>query len=115
MKLPWERDPNDLEANYQRPVPRADVIRLAVKTCVAVAAGVAWRFAILDGTHEGAKLVIALGVSLASAGITDLVYMQRYELEQIFLTSKRSQRLVRIGLAAGGAALLTAGTLAYAG
>ena len=115
MKLPWEHDPNDLEANYKRPIPRADVIRLTVKAAVAVAAGVAWRFAILDGMHEGAKLVIALGVALAFAGVADLVYMQRYELEQIFLTSRESQILVRIGLAAGGVVLLAAGMLAYAG
>ncbi len=115
MRWPWEKDPNDREANYRRPVARAEVIRLSVKAAIAVAAGIGFRFASLDAADEGAELAIALGAAVAGAGITDLVYMRRHEIEQIFLTSPSRQRLARVGLVLAGVALLVAGTLAYAG
>lgn len=114
MKLPWERDPHDLEASYRKPVPRADGIRLGIKAAAVVGAGVGFRFWILDRTHEGAKLVIALGGALLVAGLTDLVYLRRHELDLIFLRGKRQQRMLQTALAGVGAALLLLGALAYA-
>lgn len=114
MKLPWEKDPNDREANYRRPVPRADIIRLGVKTAIAVTAGLGFRLVSLDGKDEGAKLVAALGVALLGAGIADLVYMRTNELEQIFLKSVGQQRLVAAAVAALGLILLVVGGLAWA-
>src|SRR5687768_1905840 len=40
MKLPWEKDPHDLEANYLKPVPTSEAIRLGTKFALIVAAGV---------------------------------------------------------------------------
>ena len=115
MKLPWEKDPHDHEANYRKPVPVAERVRVAIKAAAVVGAGVAFRFATLDRTHEGAKLLIAVGAALLVAGITDLVYMRTHELELIFLTSPRQQRLVHAGVTVAGVLLLVAGALAYAG
>ena len=113
MKLPWENDPHDREANYKRPIPAAERYRIGIKAAGAVLAGVAYRFAVVDRSHEGAKFCLALGTALLVAGITDLVYMRNHELEQIFLKTPAQQRLVQKFVAVAGLALLGAGTLAY--
>ena len=115
MKLPWERDPNDLEANYKRPVPEAERYRIGIKAGAAVLAAVAFRFAIADRSDEGAKFAMAVGAALLVAGITDLVYMQKHDLELIFLKTKAQQQLVQRLVVAGGVLLVLAGLLAYAG
>ena len=115
MKLPWEKDPNDREANYKRPVPDAERYRIGIKAAAAVVAGVAFRFAISDRANEGAKFAMAVGSALLVAGVTDLVYMRKHDLELIFLKTKTQQRLVQRLVVAAGALLLLAGLLAYAG
>ena len=115
MRLPWERDPNDREANYRKPVPAAERYRIGIKAAAVVLAGVIYRFASLDRSEEGAKLVMAIGAALLVAGVTDLIYMRNHELELIFLKSTKQQRLVHIGMAMAGIALLAAGRLAYSG
>lgn len=113
FKLPWERDPDDLEANYRRPIPRRELIRIYSKAVVGVGAGLWFKFSSETRTHEGAKLAMALGVVLLGAGLIDLLILKRHEIEQIFLTSRRMQIVVRACVLAAGVALLVAGSLAY--
>jgi hypothetical protein len=115
VKLPWEKDPNDREANYKRPVPAAERYRIGIKAFAALAAAIAVRFWVEDRSAQGAKLTIALGATLLIAAVTDLVYMRKHDLELIFLKTPEQQRLVQKGVVVAGLALLAAGTLAYAG
>ena len=114
MKLPWERNPHDREANYRKPVPRAEGLRVGIKGAAIVGGGVAYRFAILDRTHEGAKLILVAGAAMLIAGITDLVYLRSHEIDRIFLKTTAQQRAVQWTLVAAGVVLLVMGAVAYA-
>ena len=113
FKLPWEKDPDDREANYRKPIPRRELIRLYAKAALVVAAGMWFKFASETRSHEGAKLSLALGAALVGAGLVDLFFLRRHEIEQIFLTSRRQQIAVRAVVLLAGLALLVAGGLAY--
>ena len=113
FKLPWEKDPDDLEANYRKPIPRRELIRLYLKAALGVTAGLWFKFASETRSHEGAKLALAVGAALMGVGLVDLLYLRRYEIEQIFLTSRRQQIVVRVVVLLAGLALLVGGGLAY--
>lgn len=112
--LRQKRDPYDREANYRRPIERADVVRLTTKVVLVVAAGVWFKFASDTPVHEGAKLVIALGLALVGAGVTDLLYLRTHEIEQMFLDSRTAQVRARWMLVALGVGLVVAALVAYA-
>ncbi len=95
----------DLEANYRKPVPRIEVIRIAVKFAIAAAAGVWFKFSIEDGAREGAKLSFAVGATMAGAAIVDLLYLRGHEIELIFLRDKRQQVVARSVLLLAGLAI----------
>ena len=112
--LRQQRDPYDLEANYQRPIARGDVIRVAVKAALVVAAGVWFKFASDDRLSEGAELALAAGTTLVGAALTDLIYLRSREIEQVFFRNRSQQLIARWLLLAAGLVLSVTGLLAYA-
>jgi hypothetical protein len=81
---------------------------------VIVGAGVWFKFASDDKTHEGAKLALAAGVALAVAGIVDLVYLRFGEIDQMFLQTRSGQVAARWVMVAVGVGTCIAATVAYA-
>ena len=114
FKLPWEKDPDDREANYRRPVPRRELIRLYAKAVLVVLAGLWFKLASETRSHEGAKLALAFGAALTGTALIDLLYLRRFEIDQIFLTSRTQQVAARGVVLVVGLGLLVAGALAYA-
>ena len=116
MKLPWEKDPNDREANYKRPVPRSEAIRTGAKFILAAAAGGWLWLATADGCNvddlhdvctpadrsSGTKLVLAVGTVLLLAGVIDLAYLRSHEIELVFARHKKQQVIARWVMVAAG-------------
>ena len=110
-KWPWERDPNDKEANYRRPIPPAERIRLGLKGAIVVGVFLAIRAAV-DRSDPGPKLLVIVGAALALVGLIDLVWTVRGNLEHVFIESRPAQLAAHGALALGGVALALAAAAA---
>ena len=106
-------DPEDHEANYRRPIPRSEYIRVALKFTLGIVAIVWFRFASSDGFDEGAEMTLAFASLLVALGVVDLVYLRDHEIELIFLKTKAQQIRARWALVLVGALLLGAGLASY--
>jgi hypothetical protein len=124
VRLPWENDPNDREANYRRPVPQIEIVRIGAKFVWAgVVGGWLW-FATRDrcevdqlhdicrpiATNAGAKLSLAVGAIMTVAAVIDLLYLRSHEIELIFARTKSQQVAGRMVLLAVGLLALSTGT-----
>ena len=112
LKLPWEKDPNDREANYRRPVAQHEKVRLTVKGASAAAAFLFIMSMTRDRRDVGAEFLIGLGAPLLIAGTMDLVWTLQERLEHIFIESRTLQLAAHTGMALVGAGMLTAGLVA---
>ena len=113
LKLPWEKDPTDREANYRRPVRVAERLRLTIKAAVVVAAFF-WIKAVTKDHHDvGAEFLIGVGVPVAVAGLIDTVWTARGQLDHIFISDERLQRIAHVGTAAVGVVMVVAGTVIH--
>ena len=111
QRWPWEKDPNDRELNYRRPVPRHERLRLALKGGAAIVAALWFRSKIGTGQNEGAALAVAFGGVIAFAGLVDLVAAAKGRLEQIFLPNRNAQMIVQAVLLIAGLSVLVAGAV----
>ena len=112
LKLPWEKDPNDREANYKRPIAQHEKVRLTVKGASAAAAFLFIMYMTRDRQDVGAEFLIAIGAPLLIAGVMDLVWTLQDRLEHIFIESRALQLAAHGAMAIIGAAMLTAGVVA---
>ena len=114
LRLPWDRDPNDKEANYRRPIPVYEKGRLLVK---AAAAG-AGLFFVINATRDradiGAEFLIGIGGPLLLAGLLDVIWTQRGWLEHVFIESRPMQLGFHSLMAVVGAGMLVGGLVARA-
>lgn len=110
-KWPWERDPNDHEANYRHPVPLSERLRLGLKAAIAVGAFLAVRQIAVSGDRSliGPKILIVAGVAVAMAGAIDLVWTLRGKLEHIFVETRPAQIVLHAGVSIAGAVATMAG------
>ena len=109
-RWPWDKDPDDREANYRRPIPMSERIRLVAKAAAVVAAFLYVRATTADGSNVGAKLLVAIGAVLVVAGSVDLAWTLRGKLDHVFITSRRLQVAAPAAVLAAGAAMLFGGT-----
>ena len=109
QRWPWEKDPNDRELNYRRPIPVYERLRLALKGGAAVIAALWFRARAGTGESEGAALAVAVGGVLVVMGVIDLVAAAKGRLEQIFLSSRTAQMVVQALVAGTGLAVLVVG------
>lgn len=114
-RLPWEKDPNDREANYKRPVPQHEKVRLLLKAASVVGAFAFVRTVTRDRSDVGAELLIALGGPLLLAGVLDAIWTLQGRLEHVFIESRPLQLAAHGGVAALGLGLLLAGLIAKVG
>ena len=110
-RLPWERDPNDREANYRRPVATAEKVRLVAKAAAAVAGFFFIMTATRDRSEVGAEFAIGIGAPLLLAGVLDVVWTVQNRLEHIFIESRPLQLVAHAGMALVGAALVVVGVV----
>ena len=108
-KMPWERDPNDREANYRRPIPFAERIRLGIKGAAVVAAYLWIRSRMDDTTNLGAEVAVAVGCVVALSGAIDFAYAARDKLELIFMKNRAQQMAWQAAFFAAGVVLLGLG------
>ncbi len=113
-RLPWEKDPNDREANYRRPIAQDEKVRLVAKAAAVLGAFLFIKNATADRQDVGAEFMIGFGAPLLLAGVLDLVWTLRGRLEHVFIESRSLQLTAHGALALLGLALLVAGSLAKA-
>jgi hypothetical protein len=111
-RLPWEKDPADREANYRRPVAQSEKVRLTIKVVAVVAGFLFIMGATRDRTDVGAEFAIGVGVPLVIAGVIDVLWTMRGQLEHVFLESKSMQLAAHSAMALVGMAMITAGLIA---
>ena len=111
-RFPWEKDPNDREANYKRPVPQHEKVRLTAKVASVVAGFAFIRLMTEDRSDVGAEFLIGFGAPLLVAGMLDLVWTLQGKLEHIFVESRPLQLVLHGGMATIGLAMLVAGAMA---
>ena len=111
MRWPWEKDPNDRELNYRRPVPAHERVGLALKGVAVLVAAIWFQSRSGADQNEGAALAVAAGGVLAAVGLIDLVTAAKGRLEQIFLPSRGAQMMVRAVLLVAGLVVLVAGAV----
>ena len=111
QRWPWEKDPNDRELNYRRPIPLHERLRLALKGGAAVVAALWFRSKIGGGENEGAALAVAVGGVVAMMGSIDLGAAAKGRLEQIFLPSRAAQMIAQAILAVTGLVVLVLGAI----
>lgn len=112
LRLPWEKDPNDREGNYRKPIAQAEKTRLLAKAAAVVGAFLFIRDATGDGKDVGAEFGIGIGAALVIAGVLDLVWTFRGELEHVFIDSRPLQLLSHGAVAVAGLTLLAGGLIA---
>ena len=112
LKLPWEKDPTDREANYRRPVAQHERVRLTVKGLAAVAGFLFIMNFTQDRQDVGAEFLIGIGAPLLVAGALDVVWTLRGRLEHVFIESRALQLAAHGAMAAIGAAMLVTGVVA---
>ena len=113
-RAPWQRDPNDREANYRRPIPQHEKVRLTIKGAAAVAGFLFVMSATRDRHDVGAELLIGVGAPLVVAGYIDLIATLEGRLDHIFIDSRPLQIASHIGVALAGAVMVVVGFLARA-
>ena len=111
-RWPWERDPDDREANYTRPISTSDKVRLVLKAASVVVAFLWFRAQSGDGEGEGAALAVATGSVFALVGVVDGIAAWRGEVEAVFLERRSHQVSARIALLLAGVGLVVAGASA---
>ena len=112
LRLPWEKDPNDKEANYRRPIPDHEKIRLLAKGASVVAAFFFITNTTKDRSDVGAEFLIGVGGPLLLAGVLDLIWTLRGQLEHVFIESRSLQLASHSLVATIGVAMLGAGLVA---
>ena len=112
LRLPWEKDPNDREANYRRPIATDEKLRLTLKAAAAVAGFFFVMSATRDRADIGAEMMIGVGAPLLLAGVLDVIWTLRGRLEHIFIESRALQLASHVLLAVTGAAVLIGGLIA---
>lgn len=108
----WQRDPNDREANYRRPIAQEERIRLGIKGALAFGGFLYVMSMTRDRTDVGAEFLIGIGAPLLVAGTIDAIWTLRGRLEHVFLESRPLQLAAHWGLAALGLTMVVAGTIA---
>lgn len=114
LRVPWDRDPNDKEANYRRPIPVYEKGRLLAK---AAAAGAGLYFVInatRDRADIGAEFLIGLGGPLLLAGVLDVIWTLRGWIEHVFIESRPLQLGFHTLMAVTGATMLIGGLITRA-
>jgi hypothetical protein len=111
-RLPWEKDPADREANYRKPVAQSEKVRLTIKAAAVVAGFLFIVRATKDRSDVGAEFAIGVGVPLAIAGVLDVVWTMRGQLEHVFLESRSMQLAAHAAMAVVGMAMIAAGLIA---
>lgn len=111
-RLPWEKDPADREANYRKPVPQSEKVRLTIKGAAVVAGFLFIMEATKDRSDVGPEFAIGVGMPLLVAGAIDVVWTIKGRLEHVFLESKPMQVAAHFAMALIGAAMVVAGLLA---
>jgi len=114
LRLAWEKDPNDKEANYRRPIAQAEKVRLVLKGASAVAAFLFIKNATADRHDVGAEFLIGIGAPLLLAGVLDVIWTLRGKLEHVFIDSRSLQLAAHAGLGLVGLAMVIAGSVAKA-
>ena len=109
LRNPWERDPNDREANYRRPVATSEKVRLVAKAAAAVAGFFFIMTTTGDRNDVGAEFAIGIGAPLLLAGVLDVVWTLQGRLEHVFIESRSLQLAAHAGMALVGAGLVVAG------
>ena len=112
LKLPWDKDPHDKEANYKRPIPQDEKVRLTAKAAAVVAGFLFVMNETRDRQDVGAEFLIGIGGPLALAGVLDLIWTMRGRLEHVFIESRTLQLVSHAALALLGAAMLVGGLVA---
>ena len=112
LKLPWEKDPNDKEANYRRPIPQHEKFRLTAKVAAAAAGFIFVINATRDRADVGAEFLIGLGGPLLVAGLLDVIWTLEGRLEHVFIESRTLQLFSHVLVAAIGLAMLVGGVVA---
>jgi hypothetical protein len=111
-RLPWEKDPADKEANYRRPIAQSEKIRLTAKAAVVVAGFLFVMGATRDRSDVGAEFAIGIGAPLVVAGVLDVVWTMKGQLEHVFLESRPVQLAAHSVMALVGVALVAGGLIA---
>ncbi|MBW3594395.1 MAG: hypothetical protein KY391_02365 [Actinobacteria bacterium] len=112
LRLPWEKDPSDREANYRRPIAQHEKARLVVKAASVLGAFLFIKNMTVDRDDVGAEFLIGIGVPLLVAGTLDVIWTLRGRLEHVFIDSRPMQLAAHSALAIAGAAMVTAGVIA---
>jgi hypothetical protein len=110
-RLPWEKDPNDREANYRKPIAQDEKVRLTAKGASVLAGFFFIMTMTEDRVDVGAEFAIGIGAPLLLAGVLDVIWTLRGRLEHVFLESKASQLAAHGAMALVGGALLVAGVV----
>lgn len=110
----WQRDPNDREANYRRPVPQEERVRLGLKGALVVAGFLFIMNATRDRSDVGAEFAIGVGGPLLVAGVMDVIWTLRGRLEHVFIESRPLQLAAHAAMAVTGMVLVAAGVIAKA-
>lgn len=113
-RFPWEKDPNDREANYRRPIPEHEKVRLVAKAAAVVGAFLFIKTVTADRTDVGAEFSIGVGAPLLIAGVLDFVWTLRGRLEHVFIESRPMQLAAHGGTALLGLVMVVAGVVAKA-
>lgn len=111
-RFPWEKDPNDREANYRRPIPRHEKVRLTAKAAAAAAGFLFAMDATRDRADVGAEFLIGVGGPLVLAGVLDLIWTLQGRLEHIFIESRPLQLASHAGMAMVGMVMFIGGLVA---
>ena len=111
-RFPWEKDPNDREANYRRPIAEHEKVRLVAKAASVVGAFFFIRSMTADHRDVGAEFLIGVGAPLLLAGTLDLIWTIRGRLEHVFIESRSLQLAAHGALAVLGLAMVFAGAIA---
>lgn len=114
-RLPWEKDPNDREANYRRPIPEHEKIRLVVKAAAVVGAFLFIKTMTSDRTDVGAEFLIGVGAPVLIAGVLDVIWTLRGRLEHVFIEGRAMQLIAHGATALLGAAMVIFGVIAKTG
>ena len=109
LRLPWEKDPHDKEANYRRPIPKDEKLRLLLKAAATVAGFMFVMSATRDRADIGAEFLIGIGAPLLLSGVLDVIWTLRGRLEHVFIESRPLQLASHGLMAVIGAAMLIGG------
>ena len=113
VRWPWEKDPTDREANYRRPVRVAERARLTIKVAAVVAAFFWIKVVTADRSDVGAEFLIGVGAPLAIAGVVDLVWTMRGQLDHVFIDDERLQIAVHGAVAVAGVVMMVVGAVIH--